>query len=80
MIDIFKSTNNSNKNKWESRLDKFPEANFLQSWAWGEFHQKLGHPVYRFEFKGGIFQGVVEPARRFCLIMLQFYYGNRQFH
>ena len=57
-----------NKNYWEKNLNEFSEANFLQSWEWGEFHQKLGHPVYRVKFSarggGGMFQGVVEPARR----------------
>lgn len=52
------------KQQWEKALDKFPDANFLQSWAWGEFHQKLGRPVYRVEFKNGMFQGLVEPAKR----------------
>jgi lipid II:glycine glycyltransferase (peptidoglycan interpeptide bridge formation enzyme) len=50
--------------KWESYLDKFPEANFLQSWVWGEFHKNLGHPVYRISFTGGMLQAIVEPARR----------------
>ncbi|MBI2309369.1 peptidoglycan bridge formation glycyltransferase FemA/FemB family protein [Candidatus Collierbacteria bacterium] len=52
------------KQDWENNLDKFPEANFLQSWAWGEFHLKLNHPVYRISFDQGMFQIIVEPAKR----------------
>jgi len=52
------------KSQWEKALDKFPDANFLQSWDWGEFHQKLGHSVYRAEFNNGMFQAIVEPAKR----------------
>ena len=56
------------KTEWENKLDKFPEANFLQSWEWGEFHKNLGHPVFRVKFSArggsGMLQGVVEPARR----------------
>jgi lipid II:glycine glycyltransferase (peptidoglycan interpeptide bridge formation enzyme) len=55
---------NITKPQWEKALDKFPDANFLQSWAWGEFHQKLGHPIYRIEFGNGMFQAIVEPAKR----------------
>lgn len=54
----------SDRNEWENALDHFPEANFLQSWEWGKFHQKLGHSVYRVKFDGGIFLAIVEPARR----------------
>ncbi len=57
-----------NKNCWEKNLNEFSEANFLQSWEWGEFHQKLGHPVYRVKFSarggGGMFLAIVEPAKR----------------
>jgi len=35
------------KELWESFLAARPEANFLQSWNWGEFHQKLGKKVFR---------------------------------
>lgn len=57
------------KNEWESFLKKHPEANFLQSWEWGEFHNALGHSVIRTGFyKNNILQGVmlsvVEKAKR----------------
>jgi len=32
---------------WESFLAKHSPHTFLQSWAWGEFQEKLGHPVFR---------------------------------
>ncbi len=53
-----------NKDEWEIGLGNFPEANFLQSWAWGEFHAKLNHPIYRIKFNNGMFQAIVEPAKR----------------
>lgn len=52
------------KQQWETSLESYPEHNFLQSWAWGEFHQKLGHPVYRVISEKWMFQAVVEPAKR----------------
>jgi lipid II:glycine glycyltransferase (peptidoglycan interpeptide bridge formation enzyme) len=35
------------KSHWESFVLSRPEANFLQSWNWGEFHEKLGKKVVR---------------------------------
>ncbi|MBI5356090.1 peptidoglycan bridge formation glycyltransferase FemA/FemB family protein [Candidatus Collierbacteria bacterium] len=52
------------KSKWGKSLGNHPDGNFLQSWAWGEFHQKLGLPVYRVKFNNGMFQAIVEPAKR----------------
>lgn len=49
---------------WEILLNEYSEANFLQSWAWGEFHRRLAHPVYRVSVKNGIAQAIVEPAKR----------------
>ena len=37
----------NNKEQWESFVLERPEANFLQSWNWGEFHSQLGHTIYR---------------------------------
>jgi lipid II:glycine glycyltransferase (peptidoglycan interpeptide bridge formation enzyme) len=28
---------------WQEFMDKHEEANFLQSWNWGLFHENLGH-------------------------------------
>lgn len=59
----------TDKSEWESFLHKHPEANFLQSWYWGVFHQKLGKQVERLGFYEGtelvgVMSAVVEPARR----------------
>lgn len=57
------------KEEWESFLGKYNEANFLQSWYWGEFHKATGKAINRtgfYEKKGlvGVMLSVVEPARR----------------
>lgn len=57
------------KAEWEGFLAQHPEANFLHSWYWGEFHDRLNHPVIRIGFYKeeqlvGVLLGVVEPARR----------------
>lgn len=54
---------------WDDFLKKHPGANFLQSWQWGEFHEKLGHTISRIGFfEGGELAGVmlsiVEKAKR----------------
>ncbi|OGJ37311.1 MAG: hypothetical protein A2383_01405 [Candidatus Pacebacteria bacterium RIFOXYB1_FULL_39_46] len=36
------------KQTWETYLATRPEANFLQSWNWGTFQNKLGKTVFRF--------------------------------
>src|SRR5688572_23322005 len=41
------------KADWELFLTKRPEANFLQSWNWGVFHQLLGKKT----FSVGLFKG-----------------------
>ncbi|MFZ1721255.1 MAG: peptidoglycan bridge formation glycyltransferase FemA/FemB family protein [Microgenomates group bacterium] len=37
----------TSKIEWESHLDSFPEANFLQSWNWGDFQERMGKKVFR---------------------------------
>lgn len=59
----------TNKKDWEGFLGKHPEANFLQSWEWGEFHVALGHKIFRSGFFNegklvGIMLSVIEIARR----------------
>lgn len=54
---------------WQAVFDRFPEANFLQSWQWGELHLGLGHKVVRrlVEVDGqvaGGWQGIVKNAKR----------------
>jgi len=39
-----------NKKTWEDFLLKSDQVNFLQSWNWGEFHQNLGHKIFRLGF------------------------------
>lgn len=57
------------KQEWQRFLLLHPESNFLQSWQWGDFHERLGKAVLRrgFFVDGrllGIMLSVVEPARR----------------
>ena len=57
------------KNAWEEFILSRNEANFLQSWSWGEFHQTLGKVIERSGFYEksklvGIMQSIVEPAKR----------------
>ena len=59
----------TDKNEWDRFVTAHPEANFLQSWQWGEFHKSRGKTVIR---RGiyigkrleGVYEGVVETARR----------------
>ncbi len=58
-----------NKNDWEEFLLRNEEANFLQSWYWGEFHESLGKKIYRSGFYEdnlliGVMLSVIEPAKR----------------
>lgn len=57
------------KDIWENFLLKRPEANFLQSWYWGEFHKNLNRQIERTGFYDGnkllgVMLSVVEPAKR----------------
>lgn len=54
---------------WEDFLSTHPEANFLQSFYWGEFHKTLGHTIKRSGFIKdekliGVMLSVVENAKR----------------
>ena len=54
---------------WEVWLDKRPEANFLQSWSWGEFQESIGNEItrlglYRDGVLIGVALGIYERARR----------------
>jgi lipid II:glycine glycyltransferase (peptidoglycan interpeptide bridge formation enzyme) len=62
-------TNITDKQAWEVFLNEHLEANFLQSWNWGVFHQNLGHAIERRGYiRGkklvGVALVIVEPARR----------------
>jgi len=55
--------------EWNLCIRHFAEANFLQSWQWGEFQQSLGKAVFRFVVLSGsqpiaLVQVVREPAKR----------------
>ena len=59
----------TDKKVWESIVGARPEANFLQSWNWGEFHKNFGHKVFRIGFYDenravGVMLSVVEKAKR----------------
>ncbi len=57
------------KETWEKFIHTQPEANFLQSWNWGVFHQNIGHRIHRI---GYFYQGemvgaaelIIEDAKR----------------
>ncbi len=54
---------------WEAFIAAHSEANFLQSWLWGEFYERLGKIVYRSGFYQdkrlvGVMLSIVEPAKR----------------
>lgn len=55
---------------WEDFLGDHTEANFLQSWNWGEFNANLGKTISRLGFYNqsgelvGVMLSVVEDARR----------------
>ncbi len=59
----------TSKKVWEDFLSQHQEANFLQSWYWGEFHKALGHRIQRNGFIKnnkliGVMLSVVENAKR----------------
>ncbi len=59
----------TDRDEWETFISAHPEANFLHSWYWGEFHERLGHTVIRSGFYDnetlvGVLLAIVEPARR----------------
>ena len=61
--------NIENKKTWEDFILAHPEANFLQSWSWGEFHKALDKTIDRKGFYQngklvGVMLSVIEPARR----------------
>lgn len=52
------------KKDWEKIVSNFPKANFLQSFYWGKFQEKLGKKVFRFANRSVAFQIVKENAKR----------------
>ena len=63
------------KKVWEEFLSKHPEANFLQSWYWGQFQEALGRKIFRVGFfEGNKLMGImfayVETSRRGRFLVL----------
>lgn len=61
--------NIDNHNEWETFISSHPEANFLQSWYWGEFHIAIGNKIHRIGFYigdelVGVMLTIVEDAKR----------------
>lgn len=59
----------TSKKEWDGYVSKLPEANFLQSWDFYEFHKSRGKAVARRiildgEKIVGVWAGVVETAKR----------------
>ncbi|MDO4526905.1 MAG: peptidoglycan bridge formation glycyltransferase FemA/FemB family protein [Candidatus Saccharibacteria bacterium] len=57
------------REEWDGYVTKLPEANFLQSWDFYEFHLRRGKKVVRRLIKNGdkivgVYAGVVETAKR----------------
>ena len=60
---------NPDKKEWEDFLGKHSEANFLQSWYWGEFYEALSCKIQRTLFYRdvrvvGVMLSIVENAKR----------------
>ena len=59
----------TNSTEWDAFVTTHPEANFLHAWQWGEFHQSrdkqvVRRGVYVGDSLAGVYEGVVETARR----------------
>ena len=57
------------KKVWEEFLEQHSEANFLQSWYWGEFHKRLKRKIFRSGFYSGdklvgVMLSILEDAKR----------------
>ena len=59
-----------NQKQWDDFISSHLDANFLQSWAWGDFHESRGKKVIRRLILNnknkiaGAYVGQVETARR----------------
>lgn len=53
-----------NREEWERQVSRVHEKTFLQSFAWGEFQESLGHRVFRLAFPEGLMQAVLMYAKR----------------
>lgn len=69
MKSVFTAKEITDQKVWEDFITKHPEANFLHSWLWGEFHKRIGHTVirrgyYKNQKLIGVLLAVVEPAKQ----------------
>lgn len=67
--ELYLIKNIEDKKVWEEFVLSKNEANFLQSWSWGEFHKALNKQIFRTGFYEkeklvGVMLSVIEPARR----------------
>ena len=58
-----------NRDEWEMLVTHYPEANFLQSWEWGEAHREMGHEIMHHKLViddevRGLVLGIIRNARR----------------
>lgn len=42
----------TSKEQWEQKMSQQAQAQFLQSWEWGEFQKRLGRQIWRLEIDG----------------------------
>lgn len=66
---MIKITDCDNQKTWDGFVKKLPEANFLQSWDFYEFHKNRGKKIVRRIITDdekiiGVYAGVVETAKR----------------
>lgn len=66
---MIKLIDGENRSEWDGFVTNLPEANFLQSWDFYEFHKNRGKKIVRREVLKddkivGVYAGVVETARR----------------
>ena len=57
------------RNEWAQYITHYPEANFLQSWQWGEAHREMGHEIMHHKLVvdddvRGLVLGIIRNARR----------------
>jgi hypothetical protein len=50
-----------NKEEWDKKIGAFKMAQFLQSWEWGEFQQRLNRKIWRIDFNGLYIQAIKMP-------------------
>lgn len=70
MMYTFQTKAIVDRSEWNEYISTLPEANFLQSWEWGEFHQALGKKVFRTIIQNEnsdvicLYSSVIEKAKR----------------